>query len=327
MRLFAVDLPVVQTLAGALLAVLAVFLAFRVWRGADTGLALCPPVRVAPWGLPLVLCLLAAFGVYFAAGLSLPSVFFVVTHPLSCLWGVAVVSKFIIKDFGPLRYWSTFEEAVRTPLAYLTVTSFLRYLPKKLSGSLGYDWRPYQGAPAGGFGPFVAPTLPSLGLVTWTVDLFRQNQALQLHVHAFASFLVSTRGLVLSFLRTLPWAFLGEGVVRLGLSPSLVPRVLLLERLFEYAGLSGIRFTLQEHGPFTLIVSLDELLAVARLGGGRHRKGPLASPQALGEYLQSGKPAFKRVIQAGFYRPLEFARPSRPAYSRALPLTPVRRRR
>jgi hypothetical protein len=202
MRPLALDLPVVQTLAGALLAMLAVLLALRVWRGAGTGLALCPPVRVAPWGLPLALCLLTALGVYFAAGLSLPSALFVATHPLSCLWGVAVVSKFIIKDLARFCHAYTLAEvAAWSRLNEVTVTTFLGYLPRFLSGRLGFDAGP-RSSLLHGF--FVDPMPSTWGLLLQTGDLFRQNHALQLHVYALASLLVSTKGLLLSFLRSLP---------------------------------------------------------------------------------------------------------------------------
>jgi hypothetical protein len=328
MRLLALDLPVVQTLAGALLAMLAVLLAFRVWWGAGTGLALCLPVRVAPWGLLLALCLLAALGATLAVGLSLPSALFVAAHPLSCLWGVAVVSKFIIKDLALFSHvYSLAEVATRSRLNELTVTSFLRYLPKKLGGSLGYDWHPYRGAPAGGIGPFAALTPPSLDLVTWTVDLFRQNQALQLHVYALASLLFSTPGLLLAFLGSLPWIFLGDGRVLLCLPSRFVPLALLLERLFGYAGFSHIRFTLEGSCELTLVASLDELLAVVRLTRRGRREGPCPSTQALEAFLRTPELNLEPGVQTFFYRPLEPTRSSRAIPTSQFPLIPVRRRR
>jgi hypothetical protein len=301
MSLLVLDLPVVQTLAGAFLAVLVVFLAFRVWRGAGTGLALCSPIRVAPWGLLLALCLLAALGVYLAAGLSLPSALFVATHPLSCLWGVAVVSKFIIKDLARFCHAYTLAEvAAWSRLNEVTVTTFLGYLPRVLSGRLGFD----AGSRFFSLPGYLVNPMPSTwGLLPGTGDLFRQNHALQLHVYALATLLVSTKGLLLAFLRSLPWTFSRDGRVWLGLSNRFVPLALLLERLFRLAGFSGILFTLHGERRLILVVSPDQLLAVARLGRRGRGEGPCPSTQALEAFLRSGGAASQPGVQEIFYRP------------------------
>jgi hypothetical protein len=305
MQPFAFDLLVVQTLAGALLAVLVALLVFRVWRGAGTGLApfaaLWPSVRVALWGLLAALCLLIALWVCLAAGFSLPSAPLLAACPASCLWGLAVVAK----RLGKGKFPTTLAETVwRSPQAGVTVAGFLRFLSPKLSGHLAYKLGFDLEGSAGGSGPSRAPAPSSLGLNRWRIDGFRWDINLKLHVVAFVSLLLSVQGLLLHFLRALPWKFHPGGRVSLAFGRSLIPVALVLEVLFLYAGLPHTKFTLRGCGLLTLDVHLGKLLAVARLGKGSHLEWPSGSSRALGEFLQSGEAALQGRVDKRFFRPL-----------------------
>lgn len=275
----------------------------------------------------MVFGLLLYLGVYSAAGFSLPSTLLVAAHPLSCLWGVGVVSKFVIRDLVRFRYATTLAEAAaRSRLAKVTVTTFLGYLPQDLSGHLGFDSDSRLEAPAEGSGAFTALASSCLAPILWTIDAFRQNPALQLHVAAFVSLLLSARGLLLYFLASLPWTFLGGGWVRLTLSCRLVPLVLVLELLILYAGLPITRFTLEGGRRFILYLRMDELLAVARLGRWGRSEEPCASTEALEKFLRGDRGLSRMRVQSSFFLPLEVPSSGESKSSSQLPRVRARRR-
>lgn len=254
----------------------------------------------------MVFGLLLYLGVYSAAGFSLSSTLLVAAHPLSCLWGVGVAAKLLGKGKRALQYPTTlFQVGAGSPLAKVTVDTFLRFLPPKLSRHLGYNRGLPLEVPAGGSGLSTASALPLLGLNLWSIDGFRRDTGLRLHVAALVSLLLSVPGLLLHFLASLPWKSLPEGRVSLAFTRPLIPLALVMEVLFSYAGLSSIRFTLHGRQWLTLVVRLDQLLAVARLAGDSLSDGPCASPRALEEFLRGSEAASRERVRASFFRPLK----------------------
>jgi hypothetical protein len=303
---------VVQIVTGVLLAMLAALLVFRVRRVADTGqawsAAFRPFIRAGFWGFVVVFGLLLYLGVYSAAGFSLPSTLFVAAHPLSCLWGVGLVAKLLGKGKRDLGYPTTLAQAAAgSPLAGITVDTFLGFLPPSLGGHYQYFRDPLLEAPAGGSVALAAPTSPLLGINAWFAGSFRWDVGLGLHVAAFVSFLLSVPGLLFHFLRSLPWKAVQRNQLRLSLPFAFAPLALALELLFLYAGLSHIRFNLHGGHRLTLVVLVKDLRAVVRLTS----EGSLGSNVELAKFLQRTGGGSRDQVRADFFCPPEPTAPGR----------------
>jgi hypothetical protein len=296
----------VQAFIRVLLAALAALLLLPV---ADTGQTrfafLRPLTRFGFWGYAASFGLLLYLAAYLAVNLLWFSAFFTVSYPLSCLWGVGLAGKLLIKELRRFYHPKTLAQATAlSSLAKVTVDTFLGHLPAELSGHLRYNRGSRLEAPAGGSRSLPAPASPSLGLNLWTLDGFRRDTGLRLHAAAFVSLLLSAPGLLLHFLASLPWEVLPEGRVRLSLLFAYAPLALVLELLFSYAGLSSIRFTVNGRRRLTLVLRLDELLAVARLGAESRSEWACSSPRALSKFLRYEGATRQGYIEGKFFLPL-----------------------